>query len=113
MKGITMVHVWRYLVGLAATAVAAAIMVVAYLTLVDCGTSNLLLVAALLALIAASLAWIIVMAHRGAALPMFSPKGMLLLIAVIVPGLNLVVPYFIGKQLLRRRFPDGAAASRG
>ncbi|MHB0877546.1 MAG: hypothetical protein ACYC5O_16035 [Anaerolineae bacterium] len=102
-----MTHVWRYLAGLAATAVAVAagIMAAGYLILVDRGTANGLLAAAILAMIAVPFVWIVVVTHRGANVPLFSAAGMLLFVLIIIPGLDLVVPYFVGKHLLRHRFP--------
>lgn len=99
-----MTHVWRYLVGLVATAAAVATMVAGYVVLMNQGTANTALAVALLATITIPFVWIVVMAHRGANAPLFSAQGMLVLIIVLIPGVDLVVPYLIGRYLLRKRF---------
>jgi hypothetical protein len=98
-------HVWRYLAGLGVVAAAVGIMYAGYRILVHVGTANGLLAAAILAMIALPFAALVVLAHRGANVPLFSAPGMLLFVVIIIPVLDLVVPYFVGKFVLRSRFP--------
>jgi hypothetical protein len=100
-----MTHVWRYLAGLGVVAVAVGVMYAGYRILVQAGTANGLLAAAILAMIALPFALIVLLVHRGANVPLFSATGMLLFVVVVVPGLDLVVPYFVGRFVLRSRFP--------